>query len=112
MAGVCGRFLLERNRQMKVLMVNDGHQGGSNVAMNRLHYCLKQVVIQSKILNRVNILNSPDVTIIPRSRPIRKLESVLRRITWRAGLNDLHCLGTFRIKKMTEYLEADVFNFH
>lgn len=97
---------------MKVLMVNDGHQGGSIVAMNRLHTGLKEAGVETKILNRVNVLNSSDVIEVPHPRGIWRVESLLRKITWRLGLNDIHCLNTFWIKEMKPYVDADILNLH
>ena len=97
---------------MKVLLVNDGDRGGSIIAMMRLHGGLKKSGVQSKILNRVNLSGSPDVIAIPHSRTMRWAEYQLQRLTWRAGLNDIHCLNTFLIKKLPAYLNADVLDFH
>jgi glycosyltransferase involved in cell wall biosynthesis len=97
---------------MRVLLVNDGHQGGSIVAMNRLHGGLKEAGINSKILNRVNLFKSADVIDIPQPRGLWRAESLLRKLTWRLGLNDIHCLNTFWINKMNVYLDADILNLH
>jgi glycosyltransferase involved in cell wall biosynthesis len=97
---------------MKVLLVNDGARGGSIVAMMRLHQGLKKVGVESKILNRVNRFQSPDVVSIPRSRKLAWAEYQLARVTWRLGLNDIHCLNTFSLKQVPAYLDADVLDFH
>jgi glycosyltransferase involved in cell wall biosynthesis len=47
--------------------------------------------------------------VIPRA-PLA--ERVLSRVTLRLGLNDVHCVGAFRIKQMSAFQEADVINFH
>jgi len=40
------------------------------------------------------------------------LESQIRKVTSRLGLNGVHCLSTFGIRKHPAFLEADVLNFH
>jgi glycosyltransferase involved in cell wall biosynthesis len=95
---------------MKVLLVNDGDRGGSIIAMMRLHRGLKKSGVDSKILNRVN--GSPDIIKIPQSRANRWAQYQLQRITWRLGLNDIHCLNTFSIKQLPAYLDADIIDFH
>ena len=37
---------------------------------------------------------------------------MLGRVAHQIGLNDVHCVGAFKIKKMEAYVEADVLNFH
>jgi glycosyltransferase involved in cell wall biosynthesis len=37
---------------------------------------------------------------------------VLGHVTQRLGLNDVHCIGAFRIKHLPGFTEADVVNFH
>lgn len=97
---------------MKVLLVNDGDRGGSIIAMTRLHQGLKKSGVDSKILNRVNSHRSPDIIKIPHTRTNRWAEYQLERVTWRLGLNDIHCLNTFSIKRLPAYLDADIIDFH
>jgi glycosyltransferase involved in cell wall biosynthesis len=40
------------------------------------------------------------------------MERLLSRVTFRLGLNDVHCVGAFKIKNMPAYVEADLLNFH
>jgi glycosyltransferase involved in cell wall biosynthesis len=97
---------------MKVLLVNDGDRGGSVIAMTRLHEGLKKVGVDSKILNRVNSHSSADIITIPRSQTRRWAEYQLEKVTWRLGLTDIHCLNTFSIKNLPDYLDADITDFH
>jgi glycosyltransferase involved in cell wall biosynthesis len=80
--------------------------------MNRLHIGLKKAGVNSKILNRVNRFGSSDTVTIPRSRFIGRLEYELSRVTSRLGLNDVHCISTFSIRKNPAYLDADILDFH
>ncbi len=100
---------------MRVLQVhyidkaNSDYGGGGAIAMNRLHLGLRKAGVNSKILCWSKTLNSSESIAIPRL-PI--LESGLRKITSRLGLNDIHRLGTFMIKRNKAYLDADIINLH
>jgi len=99
---------------MNILHVHDtdySRGGGGQLAMYRLHHGLRRLGIGSKILCRNKQLTSADsVSIPPSSLP--RLEYRLRQITSRLGLNDIHCLSTFKIKELREYEEADILNVH
>jgi glycosyltransferase involved in cell wall biosynthesis len=41
-----------------------------------------------------------------------RMERLLGRVTFRLGLNDVHCIGAFKIKNIPAYEEADLLNFH
>jgi glycosyltransferase involved in cell wall biosynthesis len=41
-----------------------------------------------------------------------RAERMLSRLTQRLGLNDVQCVGAFRIKRLPAFQEADVVNFH
>jgi glycosyltransferase involved in cell wall biosynthesis len=101
---------------MNVLQVhysdNPSRAGGGIVAMMRLHWALKKVNVGSKILCKVKSPEFSDSEAIPSSGKTQRLESILKRFTVRFGLNDVHCLSTYSIKKLKPYLEADILNFH
>ncbi len=99
---------------MKVLQVNttDRPLRGTEVAMHRLHSGLRKVGVDSKILCDQKTLVSPHVVQISRSKHARKAESLLQKATSRLGLNSVHCVSSFEIKKSKTYLEADVLNLH
>lgn len=99
---------------MRVLLVNsdDHRRGGGNIAMYNLHLGLQKAGVDSRILCRSKKLESADSVAIPRSRYMATLEFQLRKVTSRLGLNDLHCLSTFQIKRMQAYLDADILNLH
>jgi glycosyltransferase involved in cell wall biosynthesis len=39
-------------------------------------------------------------------------ERFISRVTGRLGLNDIHCISSFKIRKLPAFLEADILNFH
>jgi glycosyltransferase involved in cell wall biosynthesis len=80
--------------------------------MNRIHGGLKKRGVDSKILNRSNRFGDPDTFLIPQHRTIGRVEGLLRRVTSRLGLNDIHCLSTFAVSKLAVYQEADILDFH
>ena len=98
---------------MKVLQLwkSDGptRGGGGAGSMYRLHSNLRKAGIDSKILCEIKTTTSPHVSTIQRGS---RLESLLKRVTARLGLNDIHRVSSFGIKRHEAYLEADVLNFH
>jgi glycosyltransferase involved in cell wall biosynthesis len=97
---------------MKVLQVNysdNARGGGGSIAMYRLHLALEAAGIDCKILSGFKTLESSESTVIPR---LPRLEFQLHRITSKLGLNDLHCVSSFKLRKNAFYLDADILNFH
>lgn len=84
--------------------------GGGSASMNRLHSNLIKAGIESKILCENKTIESSHVAVIPRR--MRRIESRIRYVTKRLGLNDIHRLSSFRIKGHEYYIEADILNFH
>jgi glycosyltransferase involved in cell wall biosynthesis len=100
---------------MKILQVHEVDYpgtGGGAIVMHRLHLGLRRAGIDSTILCKRRKSRSSDSTIIPNGDLSARLESQLKRITSRLGLNDIHCLSTFRVKKLQAYLEADLLHLH
>jgi glycosyltransferase involved in cell wall biosynthesis len=100
---------------MNILHVHDVDYpatGGGAIAMYRLHIGLKKSGIASKILCRKKKLQSSDSTVIQRGKSLERLETQIQRMTSRFGLNDIHCLSTFKINTSQTYLEADVLHLH
>jgi glycosyltransferase involved in cell wall biosynthesis len=83
--------------------------GGGAIAMYRLHLGIRDAGFDSKILCANKTLQSFDSTAILRSK---RLESLLRKVTSRLGLNHIHATSSFRIKENKAYLDADVLNLH
>jgi len=99
---------------VKVLLVHltDQGRGGGLIAMSRLHHGLKEAGVDSKILCHTKTLESSESLPIPRPLVVKILEGGLRRVTSRFGLNDLHCIGSFLIRYLDAYREADILHFH
>jgi len=100
---------------MKVLHVHNVDYpatGGGAIVMHRLHLGLKRRGIKSAILCSRQKLQSLESTVIPNGRLLRSLEAQIKQMTSRLGLNDIHCLSTFKINKMQSYTEADLLHLH
>ena len=83
--------------------------GGGAAAMYRLHTNLRKAGIESKILCEYKTTHSPHVTVIKRWS---KIEWVIKQFTSRIGLNDIHRISSFLIKRHEAYREAEILNFH
>ena len=97
---------------MKILQVNYSdyaHGGGGAIAMYRLYLGLKGAGVDCKILSGIKTLDSLDSDKIARSH---RLEFLLKKLTSKFGLNDIHSLSSFKIKKNHFYLNSDILNFH
>lgn len=97
---------------MKVLLIHEhgrSHGGGAITAMYRLHQGLRARGVESVIACRRRVLQTPDVVELPVSP---RLENLLGMFSWRIGLNDVHCVSTFKLKKFQPFLDADVVNIH
>jgi glycosyltransferase involved in cell wall biosynthesis len=77
--------------------------------MYRLHCGLRKAGFDSKILCAIKTLDSPDSVALPR---LSGFERWLGKFTSRLGLNDIHCISSFKIPRHEAYLEADIINFH
>jgi glycosyltransferase involved in cell wall biosynthesis len=80
---------------------------GGAVSTYRLYRGLTAAGIDARILCQKPTLDSSAE--IPR---LPRLERFLGRVTSRIGLNDIHCVGAFKVNKLPAYLEADIINFH
>ena len=97
---------------MKILQINCSdyaNGGGGAIAMYRLYLGLKKYGIDCKILSGIKTLESHDSQSINRTL---KLESYLRKLTFKLGLNDIHCVSSYGISHHNFYLNADIINFH
>ena len=96
---------------MKVLHLwkSDGLSGGGGaIAMNRLHTGLRRLGIDSHILGS-ETTGSPYAHVLPRPR---RIESLIRLATSRLGLNDIHCVSSFRIPRLQVYRDTDLLTIH
>ena len=99
---------------MRVLHIHRGvgHAGGgAGISMQRLHRTLLRLGVDSKILALQDEGAGPDVSRLPRIETL-SLESRLRSITSRLGLNDVHRLGSFQLSRHTFFQNADLVHFH
>ena len=83
--------------------------GGGAIAMYRLYTGLKNLGVDCKILSSIKTLDSEDSQCLPRKG---RIENSLQRIIVPFGLNDIHRVGAFWIKKHPFYQQADILNFH
>lgn len=103
---------------MKVLIIHSGDPasnrgGGGAYAMYRLHLGLRKAGVDSKILSRETGVDSPYVIKFPRPPKIQQqAEHLLKKVTSRIGLNDIHLISTFGLKQHEAYLNSDIINFH
>ena len=94
---------------MKVLQIHgkDFPEGGGAVSTYRLNAGLRKAGIHSRIM--CQRITQPTSAQIPRSP---RLERLIGRVTLRLGLNDIHCVGAFKIKAHEAYIDADLVHFH
>ena len=86
--------------------------GGGAVAMYRLHSSLIEAGINSKILCEYKTTESPQVQIYKPSFALKIIEKLLKQITSRLGLNDIHRLSSFKLRQHKAFLDADIIHFH
>lgn len=99
---------------MRVLHIHKGvgHAGGgAGISLQRLHRTLLRLGVDSKILVLQDEGAGPDVSRLPRVETL-SLETRLRSITSRLGLNDVHRLGSFQLGRHTFFQNADLVHFH
>jgi glycosyltransferase involved in cell wall biosynthesis len=94
---------------MRVLLVHigDGGWGGGQVQMLRL-----QDSLRARGVDAVTICHArerQDSLPLPRWD---RADRLLRRLTERLGLNDIHCASTFRLLSDEAYRGADLIDFH
>jgi glycosyltransferase involved in cell wall biosynthesis len=97
---------------MKVLLIHEhgrSHGGGAITAMYRLHQGLRARGVDSVIACRRPELHSPEIVELP---ALPRLENVLGTVSWRLGLNDVHCVSTFKVKHFKPFVDADIVNVH
>ena len=97
---------------MKTLLIQEhGRHFGSGavVAGWRLHTALQRLGVESTIACRKRGVDDPAVIELPAPG---RLERFLGKISWRLGLNDVHCLSTFKVPSLDAFRQADVINLH
>ena len=97
---------------MRVLILHEHgrpHGAGAVTAVYRLHTALRKAGIESTIACRRKAIDSPDVVELPRAD---RMENFLGVLSWRMGVNDIHCVSSFKIRKFKPFLDADIINIH
>jgi glycosyltransferase involved in cell wall biosynthesis len=83
--------------------------GGGGIAMWRLHESLLAAGVRSRVLCQLDAPDRAEVDLVPR-RP--RLDNMVRRLTNRLGLNDIHRVSSRLIARHPFFREADVVHFH
>lgn len=95
---------------MKVLHINKSDLiGGAAIAAYRLHSGLLSCGVDSKLLVGKSKQNNSLIDNIEHKSWISKR---LYPLAYRAGLNDVHLIDTYKISQHPFYKNADVLNFH
>ncbi len=97
---------------MDVLLIHEhgrAHGSGGVVATYRLHRALQAAGIRSTLACRRKAIDAPDLVELPKAEFV---ERWLGKLTWRLGLNDIHCVSSFKIPRFAPFAEADVVNLH
>jgi len=84
--------------------------GGGAASMYRLHTDLRKAGIESKILCDHKTTQSTNVIKIPRWTKI--MDWPIKLLTIPLGLNDIHRISSFLIKRYNAYIEAEILHFH
>jgi len=82
--------------------------GGGAASMYRLHTNLRKAGIESKILCEYKTTHSSHVAVVKRWP---KIEWFLRGVTKRIGLNDIHIVSSYLIKRHKAYLDSNIIFF-
>ncbi len=80
--------------------------------MERLHQGLLDAGVDSRILCGRKTTRSAFSKPIPGSSILKSVESILGKVTYELGLNDIHYLTSFKVMGMEEYRRADILHFH
>jgi glycosyltransferase involved in cell wall biosynthesis len=83
--------------------------GGGAVSMYRLHCGLREKGIESRILTRRKSTGDPDVSVLPDNSILDRL---IGAVTSRVGLNDIHKVSSFGLRKHPLFRWADVVTIH
>jgi len=94
---------------MKILMMHrgDGDMGGGQVQMNRLQSGLRSRGVDARILCRDRSRQES-----VRMPTYARIENQLGKVTRRLGMNEMHLVSSFAVKKLTEFIDADLIDFH
>lgn len=85
--------------------------GGAAVSMCRLNDSLRAAGVDSKILCQFKTTQSSHVQVLQRPQS-EILDKILKQITSRLGLNDIHRISSFKIKQHKDYINTDIVHLH
>ena len=83
--------------------------GGGAIAMNRLHKAFLKYGHSSRIMSE---LMTTDSELVYKVTTWPLIEKLLRRLTSRMGLNDLHKISSYKINKNPAYQKSDIIHIH
>ncbi len=94
---------------MHILQIHgkDFPEGGGAVSTHRLNAGLCKAGVHSRIMCQKK--TQPTSAQLPTSP---RLERLLGHFTGRLSLNDIHCVGAFKVKRHEAYINADIIHFH
>ncbi|MGE3541887.1 MAG: glycosyltransferase [Candidatus Tectimicrobiota bacterium] len=94
---------------MHILQIHgkDFPEGGGAVSTYRLNAGLCKAGVHSRIMCQRK--TQPTSAQLPTSP---RLEWLLGHFTGRLSLNDIHCIGAFKVKRHEAYVNADIIHFH
>ena len=83
--------------------------GGGAGSMYRLHNNIRNLGFDSRILCDHKNNGGQNIEIKP---SINKTERLIRKLTSKLGLNDIHRVSSFKIKQHESFKESDIIHFH
>lgn len=86
--------------------------GGGGIAMYRLHKKLREHGIDSNILCKRKTSSSTYSTSYRIPRYLVRIENAIKRITIPLGMNDIHAIGSFKLKENSNFKSSDIIHFH
>ncbi|MGE4056897.1 MAG: glycosyltransferase, partial [Vicinamibacterales bacterium] len=94
---------------MNVLFISSGDAGygGGQVQMNRLWSGLRRRSVDTRVM--CEIRTRSESIPVPHRRGVERL---LGQVTRRYGLNDIHCIGSFKLANHDALARADVLHIH
>jgi glycosyltransferase involved in cell wall biosynthesis len=101
---------------MKITHINFGDSarltGGTATATITLHEALKDLGVDSEVLCRWLDREVTDVSPLPVAEWSRRVESLLKTITQKTGLNDPHAISSFLFKHSDAFKNTDLLHLH
>ncbi|MDA8105739.1 MAG: glycosyltransferase [Nitrospiraceae bacterium] len=97
------------SKRIKVLQTCEELTGdGGSIAVQRLHFGMKKVGIDARVLCVIKKIESPDIKQLQPSRIQRRMDLMLQRFSEGVGLNRLLDVTSFRLAKHKAVLDNDI----